>query len=161
LNVREILDSRDPLRAVIDSRHGTPCDMAIFASGLNNKTIVFCGQEVRQERRNHYPLHVEVVPVRRKGGELDLNEAVSHLADEGCNTILCEGGSRLAASLLRAGLVDEINWLVAPKILSDAKSVPVLDSNQEVRLNDAVRLHKMKTLLLGEDLLIQALIEKD
>jgi diaminohydroxyphosphoribosylaminopyrimidine deaminase/5-amino-6-(5-phosphoribosylamino)uracil reductase len=160
LNVREVPNSRDPLRALIDSRHGSPQDLRIFASGLNNKTIVFCGNDVHQERRNHYPSHVEVVPVPRHGDELDLHEALAHLAKEGCNTILCEGGSRLAASLLKAKLVDEINWLVAPKILSDAKSVPVLNSMQEVDLKDAVRLHKLRTVRLGEDVLIQALVKE-
>jgi len=159
LNVREVPNSRDPLRALIDSRHGSPHDLRIFASGLNNKTIVFCGKDVHDERRSLYPPHVEIVPINQHGDELDLHEALSHLTAEGCNTILCEGGSRLAASLLKAKLVDEINWLVAPRILADAKAVPVLNSFQHVDLNEAFHLHKLRTLQLGEDILIQALVK--
>jgi diaminohydroxyphosphoribosylaminopyrimidine deaminase / 5-amino-6-(5-phosphoribosylamino)uracil reductase len=159
LNVREVPNSRNPLRALIDSRTGSPHDLRIFASGLSNKTIVFCAKDVHHERRSHYPSHVEVVPITLREDELDLHEALSHLANEGSNTVLCEGGSRLAASLLKAKLVDEINWLVAPKILADAGAVPVLSSDQEVQLKNAFGLHKLRMLRLGEDLLIQALLK--
>jgi diaminohydroxyphosphoribosylaminopyrimidine deaminase/5-amino-6-(5-phosphoribosylamino)uracil reductase len=159
LNVREVPNSRDPLRALIDSRNGSPHDLRIFASGLSNKTIVFCAKDVQHERRTNYPAHVEVVPITLRGDELDLHEALSHLAKEGSNTVLCEGGSRLAASLLRTKLVDEINWLVAPTILADARAVPVLSSDHEVQLKNAFGLHKLRMVRLGEDILIRAILK--
>jgi diaminohydroxyphosphoribosylaminopyrimidine deaminase/5-amino-6-(5-phosphoribosylamino)uracil reductase len=39
------------------------------------------------------------------------------LAREGLTEVLVEGGGILAAALLRARLIDELHWFVAPRVL--------------------------------------------
>ncbi|MCA9512033.1 MAG: dihydrofolate reductase family protein, partial [Myxococcales bacterium] len=68
----------------------------------------------------------------------------------GLTEVLCEGGGGLAAGLLRAGLVDEIHWLVAPKLLGgDAR--PALAALGLGRLRDAVALEDVAVRRLGDD----------
>jgi diaminohydroxyphosphoribosylaminopyrimidine deaminase/5-amino-6-(5-phosphoribosylamino)uracil reductase len=43
--------------------------------------------------------------------------ALSDLLDEGVHYVLLEGGPRLAAGFVAAGLVDRIRWYIAPKLL--------------------------------------------
>src|SRR5205807_6988044 len=50
-------------------------------------------------------------------GRIDLNVAFRLLGDRGLTRLLVEGGGRLAAALLRAGLVDRLVWLHAPLVL--------------------------------------------
>jgi diaminohydroxyphosphoribosylaminopyrimidine deaminase/5-amino-6-(5-phosphoribosylamino)uracil reductase len=50
-------------------------------------------------------------------GKLDLDRAMTRLGVEGVTQILVEGGGVLAAALLRAHLVDELHWFVAPRLL--------------------------------------------
>jgi diaminohydroxyphosphoribosylaminopyrimidine deaminase/5-amino-6-(5-phosphoribosylamino)uracil reductase len=62
-------------------------------------------------------LGVEILRVPSQAGdgrELDLNLAMAGLASRGLTRILCEGGPHLAASLLRAELVDEIVIMTSP-----------------------------------------------
>jgi diaminohydroxyphosphoribosylaminopyrimidine deaminase / 5-amino-6-(5-phosphoribosylamino)uracil reductase len=157
LNVRDIPHARDPTRVVIDSRQCSPSDLRIFSKEFGSKAIVFCQTDLYSERRASYPEHVEVVAVEGRAGDLDMREALAYLAKHGCNTVLCEGGGRLAASLLKADLVDELNWLIAPKVLADAMAVPVIGGFEESPLKRAVLLHKLNTQYVGEDLLIRAL----
>ena len=42
------------------------------------------------------------------GGQLDLNALLQTLGAQGLTSVFCEGGSRLAASLLKANLVDDV-----------------------------------------------------
>jgi riboflavin biosynthesis pyrimidine reductase len=49
--------------------------------------------------------------------KLDLPAMAAALADSGLTTVLVEGGGGLAAALLRADLVDEVHWMLAPKLI--------------------------------------------
>jgi 5-amino-6-(5-phosphoribosylamino)uracil reductase len=50
-------------------------------------------------------------------GTVDLVSAVAQLRDRGYQRLLCEGGPRLAASVLESGVVDELCLTVAPAIM--------------------------------------------
>ncbi|MGB9651220.1 MAG: dihydrofolate reductase family protein, partial [Candidatus Cybelea sp.] len=57
---------------------------------------------------------------------LDLAEAMKALRAHGIASVLCEGGPRLGASLLAAGLVDRVYWAIAPRFCNVGEGVPVL-----------------------------------
>jgi diaminohydroxyphosphoribosylaminopyrimidine deaminase/5-amino-6-(5-phosphoribosylamino)uracil reductase len=50
-------------------------------------------------------------------GNLDLAAALTALGGRGLTRLLVEGGGRLAAGLLRAGLVDRLAWFRAPTLI--------------------------------------------
>ncbi len=53
----------------------------------------------------------------------DLGAMLKALCAKGVNDVLCEGGGRLGAAFLDAGLVDELDVLYAPKVLGDPAAV--------------------------------------
>ncbi|MEJ5188402.1 bifunctional diaminohydroxyphosphoribosylaminopyrimidine deaminase/5-amino-6-(5-phosphoribosylamino)uracil reductase RibD [Treponema sp. J25] len=57
---------------------------------------------------------------------VDLRELALHLGKEGITSLLIEGGSRIAASALAAGIVDRVRLYVAPFCIADpaAPSLP-------------------------------------
>ncbi len=57
---------------------------------------------------------------------LDLRLALETLRARGIASVLCEGGPTLAGRLIEAGLVDRIDWLVAPALLANPHAVPAL-----------------------------------
>jgi diaminohydroxyphosphoribosylaminopyrimidine deaminase / 5-amino-6-(5-phosphoribosylamino)uracil reductase len=91
---------------------------------------------------------------------LDLSVVLSKLYEQGVHSLLCEGGSVLAASLLKANLVDEVHWIIAPKIIGDAQAQPSISSAKMVDLDDALELSSVKHLRLGDDMLIQGFVRK-
>ena len=68
--------------------------------------------------------------------------------------VLCEGGGKLAASLVAAGLVDEYFFFVAPKLLG-GDGVPCLAPLGRM-LSDAAELEFLSVERLGPDLLVRA-----
>jgi len=83
-------------------------------------------------------------------GRIDLASALQLLRARGIASVLCEGGPRLAAALLGAGLVDRLDWLTAPLLLAGTSAIPALAG--EVAGRTQVRFERVERL--GEDLLV-------
>jgi diaminohydroxyphosphoribosylaminopyrimidine deaminase/5-amino-6-(5-phosphoribosylamino)uracil reductase len=86
-----------------------------------------------------------------ESGELDMGAVMRDLADRGLTRVMCEGGGRLAASLLRARLVDELVWVSAGMALGD-DGAPAVARMAVERLADAPRLDLVKLETLGADI---------
>jgi len=91
------------------------------------------------------------VPVARDG-TLDPAAALTALGTAGLTRVLCEGGGRLAAALLAAGLVDEVAVFTAGLALG-ADSTPAVGPLGLARLADAPRFRLRTTETLGPDTL--------
>ena len=91
-------------------------------------------------------------------GGIDLEAAMSGLAEAGLTRILVEGGGQLAAALLRAGLIDEVHWMLAPRMIgSDGRAG--LGPLELQRLSEAVAIGSMSVKRRGEDLHLHGLVE--
>lgn len=86
-------------------------------------------------------------------GSLDMTAVLALLRSElGCPYVLCEGGGKLALSLLEAGLVDEFRLHLAPRILGDNSAVPLFDGRSPLQLDEALHLRLGDVRRHGEDL---------
>jgi len=83
-------------------------------------------------------------------GRLDPASALRELRARGIASVLCEGGPALAGSLLSAGLVDRLDWLIAPLTLAGPGALPALAPEAAGRTQ--VRFERVE--LLGDDLLV-------
>ena len=94
----------------------------------------------------------EVVIVQQDGSpSVDLEAGLVALKQHGVQSVLCEGGPRLAARLVAAGLVDRLEWLIAPVALSTSRAVAALGP-----LAGPVRWTVDATQRLGADARISA-----
>ncbi len=142
---------RRPIRLLLDGRLRVTPDARLFQPAGASRTWVLCRARARGIRRiRQRAERVLELPVA-EGRYLDLGEAFSRLAEEGLTTILVEGGGRLAAALLRADLIDEVHWMLAPKLIgSDGK--PALGPLGLGRLSDAVCFDSLRSVRRGPDL---------
>jgi diaminohydroxyphosphoribosylaminopyrimidine deaminase/5-amino-6-(5-phosphoribosylamino)uracil reductase len=106
-----------PIRIVADTRLRLP-PTARLLRGAPGSTWVLCGAGAsRVRRRALEAAGARVLELARDGDQLDLRRALRRLGREGLTEILVEGGGRLAAGLVRRGLVDELHWFTAPMLL--------------------------------------------
>ncbi len=106
-----------PIRVLIDSKLSVPPTAKLFREGAD-RTWVLCGPRAGARRRRVLEdLGARLLEAPTRAGKLDLKRAAAKLAREGLTEILVEGGGILAAALLRARLVDELHWFVAPRVL--------------------------------------------
>ncbi|MBQ7739060.1 MAG: bifunctional diaminohydroxyphosphoribosylaminopyrimidine deaminase/5-amino-6-(5-phosphoribosylamino)uracil reductase RibD [Desulfovibrionaceae bacterium] len=68
--------------------------------------------------------------------------------------ILCEGGGRLALSLLEQGVVDEFILYLAPLIFGDNLAHPLFDGRSPLSIDQGIGLNISSTTMLGRDLKI-------
>ncbi len=69
-----------------------------------------------------------------------------------CPYVLCEGGGKLALSLLELGLVDEFHLHLAPSILGDNEARPLFDGKSPTSMSEALSLRISDYELHGEDM---------
>lgn len=73
------------------------------------------------------PTAAAVEYLRTPGGQVDLAGAMAQLrARFGAELVLCEGGPRLNADLLRAGLVDELFLSVSPQLAGGSDALRIV-----------------------------------
>ena len=72
---------------------------------------------------------------------------------EGVRHLLLEGGPTVGAAFLKAGLVDELVWIGAPKLMGSGRRA--IGDLGVTSVEDALELKVMETALLGEDLMIR------
>ena len=154
LTVRESVPSRKPpVRIVLDSGARLSPTAALFEAVDTAPVMVFVrdnapGRALSSLREAGASVH----PVSATGRVgLDLREVLRVCWDEGVRSILCEGGSRVAASLLEDELISRLYLLLAPRILG-AGGVPAFDGSSVVP-NGAWTVVS-DPLILGGDVLI-------
>lgn len=154
LNAREVDGPvRQPARVVVDSRARLPLDGALVRSADEFPLYVAVAQDCASDRVE--ALQGAGARVIAAGtGQVDLPAAMRILADEGVQSVFCEGGPVLAAALVRAALVDEVRWFVAPVMMGGADAPSALGGEGWARLADAPRLRGVAVSQVGDDALV-------
>lgn len=123
LTVRHGVKGRNPMRAVLDSKLDIKANARMLQKGKSNGkgALVFTGHAAfKLKARKVEKLEAQgaaVIPVRELRGGLSLLSVLKELGRMEVTSLLVEGGSNLAASLVRAGLVDKVMYFVAPKFI--------------------------------------------
>ena len=149
------MGERSPVRVVIDGSARLPASHKLIAGAGEPPTWIVSTQELGGDGRHAAwrEAGVEVIEVAAEAdGRPALAAALEALAGRGLTRVLVEGGGRLAASLLDAGLVDEIEWFRAPGAIG-GDGVPALAALGVERANDMPRFHRVSSASLGEDVL--------
>jgi len=92
------------------------------------------------------------------GSELELRtgsleDELASLAADGVQSLLLEGGPTLAASFLRADLVDKVLLFVAPRIAGNGPSFAP-------KLSTPVELKRLTAEHVGDDLLLSGYVHE-
>lgn len=113
------LEDRSPTRIVIDTHLKLSPTSAMVRSANEVSTWVVTSADADTHRSaalSQAGCEVYTVP-KNKDGQVDLKVALTTLAQQGISSILVEGGAEMAASCIRAQLVDEVVWFRAPLIM--------------------------------------------
>lgn len=134
--------ARQPLRVILDSRLRTPSFARVAVEG----TLILTTRD---------PVSVGQAEVLRVAGDSNgrptVEAVLATLADRGVGSLMIEGGGRVAACFLSAGVVDAIEWFRAP-ILLGGDGRPGVAALNLARLAHASRWRRLAVEPLGDDL---------
>ncbi|MDD5677690.1 MAG: bifunctional diaminohydroxyphosphoribosylaminopyrimidine deaminase/5-amino-6-(5-phosphoribosylamino)uracil reductase RibD [Kiritimatiellae bacterium] len=147
---------RRPWRIVVDTRGTLPANAQILTDGHQAQTIIATTRRCPARRQTAWRARgAQVWVLPESQGRVSLAALMKKLGGLGCLHILCEGGGELAASLIRAGLVNEFRFFIAPCIIG-GKKAPGVVGGAGWPLADAPKLIFTECRRMGQDILIKA-----
>ncbi len=149
------LRSLSPIRIVLDRAARLPPSSALVQSAGEIPLWVCVGPEVDAGASAALQAAGAVIlPVGTGSGGLDLPAVLKLLAERGLTRLLVEGGARVAASLVTAGLADEVVLFRAPVVIGP-DGVRALAGGALSAIERSPRYRIAEDLRLGEDRMIR------
>ena len=155
LNVR-MEGWKSPIRILCDSGLRIPLDGQIVKSAGKYRTIVAYADSENTEakRKRLHEMGVETICCPDKNNQVDLKKLMKYLGEEGIDSILLEGGGTLNDSALRAGIVQEVQAFIAPKLFGGMNSKTPVEGIGVRFPSEAVKLKCTDICQIGEDIRI-------
>lgn len=138
-----------PARVVLDSRQRLPLEgkLAQTARQIPTYLVATTAPDPALVEAGVRILRVRAVSEDRP----ELRTVVQALAREGFSRLLVEGGGQVAASFLRCGLVDAIEWFRAP-VLIGGEGRPAVGALAVAALAEAPHFRRTEVRAVGDDL---------
>ncbi|MBF0387459.1 MAG: bifunctional diaminohydroxyphosphoribosylaminopyrimidine deaminase/5-amino-6-(5-phosphoribosylamino)uracil reductase RibD [Candidatus Omnitrophica bacterium] len=143
------------IKIVVDSGLRTPEKARLFHGTVAGQVILAVTDKApkakicRLERRG-----VVVICCPKKEGKVDLVFLFKALASRYISSILIEGGAAVIGSALKAGLVDELNIYLAPRILGDDQARASVSGLEALNVAQARNFCFTKVERIGSDLFL-------
>ena len=155
LNVR-VEGWKSPIRILCDSGLRIPLDGQIVKSVGKYRTIVAYADSENTEakRKRLHEMGVETICCPDENNQVDLKKLMKYLGEEGIDSILLEGGGTLNDSALRAGIVQEVQAFIAPKLFGGMNSKTPVEGIGVRFPSEAVKLKCTDICQIGEDIRI-------
>ncbi|QBF31222.1 riboflavin biosynthesis protein RibD [Thalassococcus sp. S3] len=153
LTVRNLGIARQPVRIVVSRRLDVPL-VGNLARSARAVPLWLChGPDADADRlRAWESVGATLIACPVTGAQLDPAILLSRLAEAGLTRVFCEGGSALAASLLTAGLVDELVGFSAGLAIG-AEGLPTIGALGLETLAEASRFNLAELRPIGNDIL--------
>jgi len=143
------------VRVVADSHLRMPLTATLAATVGSAPTWMVIREGADRDRRHAFAdLGAKLIECAGAETGVDPAAALAALGAAGLTRILVEGGAQLAASLLRADLIDHIAWFHAPAVIG-GDAWPAVQAFGVERLNAMPRFVRIAETRLGEDLLTE------
>ncbi|NNE88839.1 MAG: bifunctional diaminohydroxyphosphoribosylaminopyrimidine deaminase/5-amino-6-(5-phosphoribosylamino)uracil reductase RibD [Silicimonas sp.] len=154
LTVRDADTSAQPVRLVVSRRLSLPWPSKLVeTTGQSPVWIVHGdGDADPADMKRWREAGAKLLPVPAQTGQINLTVLLTTLADEGLTRVFCEGGGAFAASLLAAGLVDDLIVFTAGKVFG-AEGQPGIGALGVSQLANAPVFDLVETARFGADVM--------
>lgn len=143
---------RNPTRVIVDSHARLPLNSHIAKTARIVPTLLATTTNASTDHLNELEsTGIEAIKLHSWDGSVDLELLLEELGGREISSVLVEGGSKLVASFVRAGLVDKYVFFIAPKIIGKTGVGLIggaLDKNAGLRIDMVEKV--------GADLMVEA-----
>ena len=148
-----IENGRNPVRLIVDSRLRIPIEAQVLGNQNLQRTIIGTTEMYDKEKYSVLGnMGIEVIVLPTKDDRVDLRAWMKVLGEKNIDSILLEGGATLNFSMLKEGLVHQVQSYIAPKIFGGATAPTPVGGNGFEKIADAIQLEQLKVEQVGEDI---------
>jgi diaminohydroxyphosphoribosylaminopyrimidine deaminase/5-amino-6-(5-phosphoribosylamino)uracil reductase len=155
LNIRLKGTWKQPLKVIADTHGRIPSESKVLLHDPQ-LTIIATTMLADQDKLKSVErtgAQVLICPV--KDGMVDLSFVMKSLGAMGIDSVMIEGGSTLAFSALKEGLIDKVISFIAPRILGGANAPTPVGGKGIEKMEDAINLRNIKTRKVGRDIMVE------
>jgi diaminohydroxyphosphoribosylaminopyrimidine deaminase / 5-amino-6-(5-phosphoribosylamino)uracil reductase len=151
LTARDVGAARQPARIVLDASGVVPASARVFSQDAD--AIVATTRRAPSETRKEWArVGAEVLLLDEAEPGVDLQALLKNLGSRDFLEVYCEGGARLASSLLAGDLVDRLELNYGPVVLG--RGGPEIGDVGVERMASARRLRVVAVEALDDDVLV-------
>ena len=148
-------DGKDPVRIVLDTRLRIPPEALIVREDHAVGTIIAAGRPVDPLRKKTLlDRGARILELPVNDGMVDPRHLMETLGQMNITSVLVEGGSRVSASLLRAGVVDRICFFYAPRILA-GDGISICRGPGPEKMASAIQVENIEIKRFEDDILVE------
>jgi diaminohydroxyphosphoribosylaminopyrimidine deaminase / 5-amino-6-(5-phosphoribosylamino)uracil reductase len=151
----------DATRIILDTHLRMPDTARMLRQASAAETWVVCGPAADPDNKKRLTDQgALILEADIADGRIDLEGLMRDLGARGVTSLLIEGGARVAAAALKAGVVDKAFFFYAPKILGGDDGVPMCSGPGPEKMKDSLPLHHMEVDRVGSDVLISGYLSR-
>lgn len=150
---------KDPIRVIVDSRLRISPRARVFNSNSKAGVILATCVGVSSRKKEQLEkLGANIISVNSSNGMVDLRKLMRALGKLQITSLLIEGGSGIATSALRAGVVDKILFFYAPKILGGQSAYGITAGKGVEYVRQSLHVQDVNARKCGDDILVEGYI---
>jgi diaminohydroxyphosphoribosylaminopyrimidine deaminase / 5-amino-6-(5-phosphoribosylamino)uracil reductase len=156
LTAREVECRRQPLRVVVGGAGALTRESTLVRSVAEGPVLLVAGPDLDEGRKTElrrWGVEVETAPGDGEDSP-DPRAVASLLGRREVQTVLLEGGSRLAGAWWQAGMIDKIAAFVCAKVAPGVEHRGALAGTGPALMGDASSLREVEVRRVGSDFLI-------
>lgn len=152
----------DPVRIIVDSRARIPLEAKVLNQKSDAKTLIAVTEAADSDKlRKLEERGADIIVLPSKNGRVDLKLLMMELGRRKIDSVLLEGGSELNYAALEEGIVDKVYSFISPKIIGGCTAKTPVGGYGKETMEEAIRLRFEAYHLFGEDIMLEAYIEKE
>lgn len=151
---------KDAIRVILDTNLSISPDARVLRLDSESDTILVAGRSAIKEKKSALEATgARVIESVLKDKRIDMDSLMDQLGALGITSLLIEGGSRVTASALNAGIVDKILFFYAPKLTGGDDGVPICRGKGPDRMADCIVVKDITLQRFGDDVMVEGYIE--
>ena len=152
---------KHPLKIIADSTCRIPVDSRVLTNDPQLTILAVSEMAEKDKVRTIERMGAQVMVCPMKEGHIDLSYLMRSVGAMGIDSVMIEGGSALAFSALKEGIVDKVIGFIAPKILGGISAPVPVGGAGIPDMENAINVSNWKCRKMGDDLMVEGYLKKN
>lgn len=149
---------KDPIRIIADSKARIPLNAKVLHQSSNAKTIIAVTDQLSEDSVKHIRPYADIIFTKSKDGRVDLEDLMKKLGQMEITSVMIEGGAEINWSAIESGIVDEVMFFIAPKLVGGATAKGPIGGRGFQKIDESIKLRDVVVTRIGQDILIKGRI---